>query len=64
MVIVSELIEKLKAMPGHLPVMIEFESDSSEGMIGVDYYYTLDAELGGFQTQGRMAVIKINMEPT
>jgi len=61
-VIVSDLIEKLQAMPGHLPVTIEMD-DSIEGMPGVAYCLMLDVEIGAFSTFGRMAVITINLEP-
>lgn len=62
--IVSQLIEKLQSMPGHLPVHVEFPVDGSGGGADVDYYYTLDCELTSFKSQGRMAVIVLNMDPT
>lgn len=61
---VAELIQKLQAMPGHLPVMIEIPTDGSGGGADVDYHFTLDAELSSFPTQGRMAMIILNLEPT
>jgi hypothetical protein len=61
---VADLIEQLQAMPGHLPVHVAFPADGSGGGADTDYYYTLDCELSSFPTQGRMAVITLNMEPT
>ena len=60
---VAQLIERLQAMPGHLPVMIEIPADGSGGGADVNYHFTLDAELSSFPTQGRMAVITLNLEP-
>lgn len=61
---VAELIERLQAMPGHIPVHVEVAADGSGGGADVDYLYTLDCELSSFPSQGRMAVITINQEPT
>lgn len=61
---VAELIERLQAMPSHLPVHVEFPIDGSGGGADFDYYFTLDCELSSFPSQGRMAVIIINQEPS
>jgi len=63
-VIVSELIEKLQAMPGHLPVHIEVDADGSGGGADNDYLFTLDIEVSNFPTYGRMAVIIVNKDPS
>jgi purine-nucleoside phosphorylase len=54
----SQLIERLKEIPGHLPVHVEVPD-----VHGTDIFYTLDCEMSSFPTQGRMAVITLNMEP-
>lgn len=62
---VSELIEKLQAMPGHLPVHVAVNSDHDHGGgADTDYLFTLDCALEAFPTQGRMAVITINYHPS
>jgi hypothetical protein len=61
---VSELIEKLTSMPGHIDVFIESPCDGSGGGAETDYLYTLDCELSSFPTRGRIAVILMNKAPT
>lgn len=39
---VTQLIEQLQAMPGHIPVHVAFPADGSGGGADTDYYYTLD----------------------
>lgn len=60
---VAQLMERLQAMPGHIPVHVEFPADGSGGGADTDYFYTLDCELSSFPSQGRMAVITLNLEP-
>ena len=55
---VAQLIELLQAMPGHLPVHVAVPDDH-----GTDIFYTLDCEMSSFPTQGRIALITLNMEP-
>lgn len=61
---VDQLREALAQMPGHIPVHVAYPIDGSGGGADVEYLYTLDCELGNFPSQGRMAVITINTEPT
>lgn len=61
---VTELIERLQSMPGHWPVHVERKSDCPCCGEGTDYYYTLDAVPSSFPSQGCMAVIVLNMEPS
>ena len=56
---VTQLIERLREMPGHLPVHVEVPNDP-----GNDIFYMLDCEMSGFPSQGRMALITLNTEPT
>jgi hypothetical protein len=63
-VTVADLIERLQTMPGHWPVYIEDTADGSGGGAEVVYRYTLDCERGNFPTQGGMAVITINHDPS
>lgn len=61
---VAQLIEALQAMPGHLPVHVEVNSDHDRGHgQDTDYLYTLDCVQSNFPSQGNMAVIRINYEP-
>jgi hypothetical protein len=61
---VDQLREALAAMPGHWPVHVEVDADGSGGGADKDYLYTLDCERSSFPSQGNMAVITINREPT
>jgi hypothetical protein len=61
---VAELISELQGMPGHWPVHVEIKADGSGGGADWDYLYTLEAVRSHFPTQGNMAVIRINYEPT
>jgi hypothetical protein len=64
-VTVQQLREALAAMPGHVPVHVEVNSDHDHGgAADTDYLFTLDCTLESFPTQGRMAVIRINYAPT
>jgi hypothetical protein len=53
---VSDMIEKLQAMPGHWPVHIAVTTDGSGGCADTEYQYILDVERGNFPTHGGMAV--------
>jgi hypothetical protein len=62
---VDQLREALATMPGHVPVHVEVNSDHDHGGgADTDFLYTLDCVLENFPTKGRMAVIRINYEPT
>ncbi len=61
---VNQLIDRLKELPGHLPVHVAVPADGSGGGADTDYLYTLDVERGNFPTQGSMAVITINTRPS
>jgi hypothetical protein len=63
-VTVADLIRELQQMPGHWPVHVEVRADGSGGGADTDYLYTLDCVPSSFPTQGSMAVIRINYEPT
>lgn len=61
---VSQLIEALQSLPSHWPVHVAVPVDGSGGGADTDYIYTLDVESSNFPSQGNMAVITINTEPT
>lgn len=61
---VQELREALEKMPGHWPVRVELRVDGSGGGADFDYHYTLDCVPSAFPTQGCMAVIRLNYNPT
>lgn len=61
---VQELREALAAMPAHLPVLVEVRADGSGGGADHDYLFTLDCVPDNFPTQGNMAVVRINYDPT
>lgn len=61
---VDQLREALATMPGHWPVHVAVPADGSGGGADTDYLYTLDVERENFPSQGNMAVITINREPT
>ena len=62
---VDQLREALSKMPGHWPVHVAVNSDHEHGGgSDTDYLYTLDCLRENFPTQGNMAVITINYEPT
>ena len=61
---VQQLREALATMPGHWPVHVEVAADGSGGGADVDYLYTLEAVPSNFRSQGCMAVIRINYDPT
>lgn len=54
---VSQLIECLKEIPGHVPVLVEFPDEH-----GTDVCYTLDCEISSLPTRGQIAVITLDME--
>lgn len=61
---VQQLREALEKMPGHWPVHVEYQADGSGGGCDTEYLYVLDCERSSFPTQGNMAVITINRNPT
>lgn len=61
---VQQLREALEKMPGHWPVHVEVREDGSGGGVDMGYYFTLDCVPSAFPTQGCMAVIRLNYEPT
>jgi hypothetical protein len=64
-VTVEQLRAALAAMPGHWPVHVAVNSDHDHGRgIDTDYLFTLDCVRSAFPSQGNMAVITINYEPT
>lgn len=60
---VRQLIDRIKDLPGHLPVRVAVPADGSGGGADTDYFYTLDVELGSFDAQGRAAVITLYERP-
>lgn len=60
---VDELRNALAAMPGHVPVHVEVPADGSGGGADTEYFYTLECVLEAFPTQGRMAVVRLNLDP-
>lgn len=58
---VSDMIEKLQAMPGHWPVHVAIPKDGSGGGADTDFEYTLDVERGNFPTYGNMAVVLLGL---
>ena len=61
---VTELIEKLQSLPGHITVHIPRAADGSGGGADTDYLFVDDIELTSFPTYGRIAVLTINQQPT
>lgn len=65
---VAELREALATMPGHWPVHVEIVCDDFGVVNGkgstTDWHYTLDCIPSGFPTQGGMAVVRLNYEPS
>jgi len=45
-------------------VHVEVREDGSGGGVDMGYYFTLDCVPSAFPTQGCMAVIRLNYEPT
>lgn len=61
---VKELREALEGMQDHWPVHVSMPTDGSGGGADVDYLYTLDCVQDNYPSQGSMAVIIIDTEPT
>ena len=62
---VKTLRELLARLPDHLPVHVAVNSDHLNGDGDETYYlYTLDCEQENFPSQGNMAVIRINYNPS
>ena len=60
---VDQLREALRDMPGHVPVHVRVRGNEFSGD-DIDYLFTLDCTLEAFPSQGRMAVISINENPS
>lgn len=61
---VQQLIEALQAMPGHWPVHLAVTADGSGGGADEDFLYVLECVPEAFPSQGNMAVIRANLQPT
>lgn len=64
---VQELRDKLLDFPGHWPVHVAVKAHTgwlARAGGDTDYLYTLDCVQDNFPSQGNMAVILINEEPT
>lgn len=61
---VQELREALAAMPGHWPVHLAVPADGSGGGADEEFLFVLECVPEAFPTQGNMAVIRSNPEPT
>lgn len=61
---VQQLREALNQMPGHWPVHVEVRADGSGGGADSDYLFTLECVQENFPSQGNIAVVRINYEPT
>jgi hypothetical protein len=61
---VDQLREAIALIPGHWPVHVAVLADGSGGGVDTDYFYTLGVERDNFPTQGNMAVITINYDPS
>jgi hypothetical protein len=64
-VTVDQLREAIALIPGHWPVHVQvIEAKHPGNDCDTSYYYTLDCVPSAFPSQGNMAVITINYEPT